>query len=154
MLRFKFIQLAAIAGATLVPHIAAAEKNDAVLRQLQGSVLLNHATGYSSAAANMPLRAGDRVLTMGNSRATVVWTDGCSAQLEENSIFTFQKRSPCQGGADTRKKVGAYFARALGSDIITDVPVQESAPAGAAEDDLDRRPGHGDVHCPQRGLAV
>ena len=91
------------------------------LKQIQGTVLINHGKGYSIARLDMGLKPGDRVLTMDGARAVIVQADGCVIKLTDNVIFTLELPSTCQGGTKTIKKAGPYYVRAIGSEAVTDV---------------------------------
>ena len=91
------------------------------LKQIQGTVLINHGKGYSIARLDMGLKPGDRVLTMDGARAVIVQSDGCVIKLTDNVIFTLESPGSCQDGTETIRKVGPYYARAIGSEAVTDV---------------------------------
>ena len=106
---------------TVRPASAKSEPLKGSLKQIQGTVLINHGKGYSIARLDMGLKAGDRVLTMDGARAVIVQADGCVVKLTDNVIFTLESPSTCQGGTKTIRKVGPYYARAIGSEAVTDV---------------------------------
>lgn len=92
------------------------------LKQIQGTVLINHGKGYSVARLDMGLSESDRVLTMDRASAVVVQDNGCIIRITENSIFTLQRPGICGSNEKSVKKVGPFYARAIGSEAITDVP--------------------------------
>ncbi len=98
----------------------------ASLKQIFGMVLINHGKGYSIARLDMALKSGDRVMTMDGAQAVVVQDDGCVTKLHANSILTLPlNASACQHGNNSAnksiKKIGPYYARAIGSEAVTDV---------------------------------
>ncbi len=106
----------------------------ASLKQIFGTVLINHGKGYSIARLGVELKSGDRVMTMDGAQAVVVQDDGCVIKLRDNSIFTIplnsseyssEYPSACQGGNKSAnksiKKIGPYYARAIGAEAVTDV---------------------------------
>jgi len=109
--------LASLSGSILQPSFPMG----ASLKQIYGTVLVNHGKGYSVAHLDMEINIGDRVLTMDGAQAVVVQSDGCVITLRGNSIFILKDLSACPKGKQTIKKIGPYYARAIGSEAVTDV---------------------------------
>ncbi len=111
---------AAIAFGTM----ARAETLAGSLKETQGKVLVNAGNGYELAQPGMLLKLGDRVLTLQGGSAVVAQVDGCVTRLAENTAFTLQEPSLCNGGVNTLRQIGPYYAQAIGApqpgEIVTD----------------------------------
>lgn len=106
------------------------------LKQIQGTVLVNHGKGYSMAQLDMELKEGDRVLTMDGARAVIVQADGCIVKLTDNVVFTLKLPSACQSGTKSVKKIGPYYARAIGAEAVTDVVPSDIEPSEPEPDEI------------------
>jgi len=122
---------AAIAFGTM----ARAETLAGSLKETQGKVLVNAGNGYELAQPGMLLKLGNRVLTLQGGSAVVVQVGGCVTRLAENTAFTLQEPSLCNGGVNTLRQIGPYYAQAIGApqpgETMTDVPLE--VPAAAPE---------------------
>jgi len=118
--------------------MARAETLAGSLTEMQGKVLVNAGNGYELAQPGMLLKLGDRVLTLQGGSAVVAQVDGCVTPLAENTAFTLQEPSLCNGGVNTLRQIGPYYAQAIGApqpgetatDVSPEVPV-----AGAATEE-------------------
>ncbi len=118
--------------------MARAETLAGSLKEMQGKVLVNAGNGYELAQPGMLLKLGDRVLTLQGGSAVVAQVDGCVTRLAENTAFTLQEPSLCNGGVNTLRQIGPYYAQAIGApqpgetatDVSPEVPV-----AGAATEE-------------------
>ncbi len=114
---------------------ARAETLAGSLKEMQGKVLVNAGNGYELAQPGMLLKLGDRVLTLQGGSAVVVQVGGCVTRLAENTAFTLQEPSLCNGGVNTLRQIGPYYAQAIGApqpgETMTDVPLE--VPAAAPE---------------------
>ena len=99
-----------------------ADDSAGVLREVQGTALVNqgknHVVGYSG----MQLKPGARVLTMDGASAVINRTDGSQTELEPNSLFTQRDLSTYRGGADTVRNIGPSGTETLGTDAMRHVP--------------------------------
>jgi len=120
------------AYASDVSSVSKPEPLNALLKQIVGVVLINHGKGYSMAHLDMPLMPGDRVLTMDGASAVIVQNNGCVVKLKDNSIFMLKLPSECQAGKKSIRPIGPYYARAIGSEAISDV--SPNVPAEALEE--------------------
>jgi hypothetical protein len=117
--------------------MARAETLAGTLKEMQGKVLVNAGNGYESAQPGMLLKLGDRVLTLQGGSTVIAQVDGCVTRLAENTAFTLQQPSMCNGGVNTLRQIGPYYAQAIGApqpgETETDVPpeVPARAPEGA-----------------------
>ena len=76
----------------------ASEAGVATLNDLAGTVKVDTGEGFAAAVSGQVLHAGDRILTLDESRAQIVFTDGCTAPAKPQSINTVPVVSPCAGG--------------------------------------------------------
>lgn len=65
------------------------------LRGIEGNVLVSGETGLSSAEGAVRLLEGSRVITTAESRAVVVYDDGCEVTLEANQRHEVERDLPC-----------------------------------------------------------
>ena len=94
----------------------------AALAELQGTVLVNQGEGMVRAQPGMPLGIDDRVLTLNESGVLVVYEDGCTIRLEENSLLTLMSADECTQGvaaADEVSEVAAFSAIGAGGIAST-----------------------------------
>ena len=106
----------------------------ASIKQIQGTVLINHGKGYSQARLDMGLRKSDRVMAMNGASAVVVQDNGCVIKLKQNSIYMLDNYVNCQLGTESIKKSGPIYARAIGAEAISDVPVEPVEPVTSQQD--------------------
>ena len=106
----------------------------ASIKQIQGTVLINHGRGFSQARLDMGLKKSDRVMTMHGASAVVVQDNGCVIKLKQNSIYLLDNYVNCHTAAESIKKSGPVYARAIGADAITDVPAEPVEPPAASQE--------------------
>lgn len=101
----------------VVPFMLAAEvhaSDVAILDEIQGTVMIDRGEGYSIAHRGETLQKGDRVVTMDASGAILKHSDGCIAQLAENSMVKMEQISVCKSNKGSLMKNGPFVAVALG----------------------------------------
>ncbi len=114
----------------------------AVLDEIQGTVMIDRGDGYSIAHRGETLQVGDRVVTMDASGAVLKHSDGCIAQLAENSMVKMEQVSVCKSNNGLLQKSGPFVAAAIGvrpsrKNTATDAakePILEGAEATAYEE--------------------
>lgn len=88
-----FVRLAVLAGLLAVPTFASAQDAPdappAHVSVVDGGALLERDGGSETAAASMPLLAGDRIRTQGG-RVEVLFGDGSTLHLDANTLVDFQ----------------------------------------------------------------
>ena len=67
----------------------------AKIAQIEGKVLVNTGKDYLQAQPGMELNPGDRILTLANSSARVVYPDNCAVQMSANSLVTMGEPDLC-----------------------------------------------------------
>ncbi|MCL4759263.1 MAG: hypothetical protein KJZ96_13050 [Rhodocyclaceae bacterium] len=65
---------------------------------LDRRVMIHDGQKYSAARLGMPLRAGQRVVTLKDSRASINFTKGCVKSLDENAVLTVSGVDLCASG--------------------------------------------------------
>jgi hypothetical protein len=65
------------------------------LRGVVGNVLVSDEDGLSSAEGSVALTEGSRVITTAESRAVIVYQDGCEVVLEANQRLEINNDLPC-----------------------------------------------------------
>lgn len=94
---------------------AGAVEPSAVLRQPQGRVFVGQATAMQPARAGMPLYVGDRVVAVTGGRAEVVYPDGCTVALRENTLLVVKGAGQCKsGGAAGMHGIEGFRSKAVG----------------------------------------
>ena len=124
---FKLCGCLLISTTMVFGPLAQAAKIAGTLTEMRGQVLVNSGDRYHRAQGGMLLKLGDRILTLEGASATVVQDDGCVTPLAENMAFMLQTPSVCQGGVNSLRRVGPYYAQAIGGETKTDVPPQAPA---------------------------
>ncbi len=104
---------------TMVSDLAAVEAPAAILKRIEGSVLVNKGETYRSALEGMDLHVGDRIMLMEKAHAVLVYEDGCVAEFKQNQIITVRERSTCDGGMAFTRSKGPLYAEPLGGGGFT-----------------------------------
>jgi hypothetical protein len=91
---------------TSIGPVQADDSTGGVLREVQGTVLVNQGTNYVVGYSGMELKPGARVLTPDGASAVVKQTDGCLTPLEPNLRFILRESSICQSGVATMERIG------------------------------------------------
>lgn len=68
----------------------------ATLDEAKGTVMVDKGKGYASTQINTPLNEGDRVITLGNSTAEIVFDDGCKLMLKPNNLVKIERALGCK----------------------------------------------------------
>ncbi|EQD75959.1 conserved hypothetical protein, membrane [mine drainage metagenome] len=78
-----------LATALALGMVGVAQANPvAMLYKVQGKVMVNQGQKFIAAKAGMPLGAGDRILVMAGSNASIEYGNGCTLNLVPNSSIT------------------------------------------------------------------
>lgn len=107
---------------------AQAEAPVATLGQVEGTVLVSQGKEYVAAQQGSALQAGSRILTMDKSGVAVVYKDGCTVRMKENSRLLLSGTGDCAFRTAQVKSVGPYYAQAIGG--VSDVGAGAGAGAG------------------------
>lgn len=87
----RTVMLGALALAASESHPDEAPR----LMGLKGSVLVNEGVAYRKGIDGMPLKAGDRIMTLRNGFATILYSDRCELTLEPSSIEQVGNEASC-----------------------------------------------------------
>ncbi len=71
----------------------------ATLTQVTGKVMVNKGKGFTMAKAGLGLADSDRLITLDDSSASVVFADGCVNSVKANSVLAISKSAGCQAQA-------------------------------------------------------
>jgi hypothetical protein len=102
------------------------------LMQIEGSVLVNTGKDYLKAQTGMELSTGDRVLTLKDSSASMVYADHCTVQVSANSLFTLGKQDQCNQAAFERRGAGVIVPAEETGAVISATEAEVAVPAAAA----------------------
>ena len=108
-----------------------ADNSVGVLREVQGTVLVNQGKDYVVGHSGMKLKPGARVFIREGASAVVKQTDDRLTQLESNSLFILRGLDTYRGGAATVREIGPDYTEAIGAGTTNDAP---AVAAGAISD--------------------
>lgn len=77
-------------------HSGPKGKEVALLKSVEGNVLVSQASGLSSGDEAARLPEGSRVITTANSKAVVRYDDGCEVELKPNQRLEIDIDKPCK----------------------------------------------------------
>ncbi len=103
-------------AAALLVFLAGASAQAATLEGIQGTVLVDHGSGYSVAHGPMQLNPGDSVIANPGGAAKVVYADGCSVPVQPGSVVAVAGQSPCSietGAVDPPPTEGVFNTTTL-----------------------------------------
>lgn len=104
-------------GATMLASTPAlAEPPIATLRQVQGTVLVEHTAGYRRAFNGVELQIGERLMVLEGASAVVVGRGGCVVRIAENAHFVVGKGDDCS--AVVHPAAATLLAQAIGFDPV------------------------------------
>ena len=93
---------------------ASALEPSAVLQQSKGQVFIGQTTAMVKAQQGMPLYAGNRVVAAAGGGAKIVYPDGCTVALQENSVLTVSGPNQCKAGQAVVHRVGGFQNARIG----------------------------------------
>ncbi len=124
MTRVRSSFIAFSAAWSLVSGLALADQPDAMLQEVQGTVLVNQGEAYTLGYSGLALQAHDRVLLLDCASAAVVHADGSITRLEGNSGFIVGQAKPyyaSQGAQACAALAGATIAASaptIGTQVL------------------------------------
>lgn len=131
MITARRIALSLVISASIAGTAAAADRTIllASLGDINGKVLVNKGKGFVSAKPGMDVRPGDRIVTLDNASAKVVFNNGCVTSLKENSVLGVDGK-----GCDTKplssRSKDIVLAAAIGEEPSSDRKVVAPIIAG------------------------
>ena len=100
---------------------ASAVEPSATLKQLSGRVFVGQSATTSPARDAMPLYAGNRVMAVAGGTAKIVYTDGCTVALPENSMLTIGGADQCRTAQAVVRTTAGFQDKAIGQTVRTGV---------------------------------
>ena len=79
-----------------------------------GRVQVNQGEKFLPMRPGQQLKAGDRVMAMDDSQATISFADGCTLVVEEQTIVTVPATSTCAGGIANVQGIAPAGSSAVG----------------------------------------
>jgi hypothetical protein len=115
----------------------------ATLEKLEGTVMVDRGTGYTTQKGVVQLNEGDSVITLKDSAAEIVFRDGCRAQLKANNMMSISLNPGCKApivAVNPPAAVGAGAAGAAGASswavpVLAGAGVVALIAAGGSDDD-------------------
>jgi hypothetical protein len=114
----------------------------ATLEKLEGTVMVNKGTGYTTQKGSVPLNEGDSVITLKDSAAEIVFSDGCRAQLKANNMMAISLNPGCKAPIVAVNPPAAVGAGAAGAGapswagpVLAGAGVVALIAAGGSDDD-------------------
>ena len=95
---------------TAIPAHAAA-----TLKRVQGEVRVNQGTEFVAAYDQLALQTDDRVMTLDDGKAVIVFDDGCEIEMAPNTLVTVPETSTCAGGVARAQNIAPGGAEAVGA---------------------------------------
>ncbi|WP_295455964.1 hypothetical protein [uncultured Thiodictyon sp.] len=96
---------------------ASAVEPSATLKQLNGRVFVAQAAATGLARNTMPLYAGNRVMAVTGGAAQVVYPDGCTVALPENSMLVIGAADQCRTGQALVRTTAGFQDKAVGQVV-------------------------------------
>ena len=93
---------------------AGALEPSAVLRQMQGRVFVGQTTTMGLARDELPLYAGNRVVAVAGGQAEVVYSDGCTVAVPENSLLVVEGPLQCRQGRVSVRTIDGFQDTRIG----------------------------------------
>jgi len=104
----------ALTLAGFVAGAASAASPSATIKQLQGRVFVGQDTSMALAQDAMPLYAGNRVVAVAGGAVQVVYDDGCTVVMPENSILAIGDADQCRSGRSVVRSTAAFSGQPIG----------------------------------------
>lgn len=108
------VGLAVVFASCAAVVVAAEPVPSATLKQLQGRVFLGQGKSMGLAQEGMSVYAGNRVATVSGGEATVVYPDGCSVNLPENSLLIIGGAEQCRANQAMVRATAGFSQKSIG----------------------------------------
>jgi hypothetical protein len=105
-------------GASSMASAQEGQPKVATLDEAEGTVMVDKGKGYASTKINTPLNEGDRVITLSNSTAEIVFDDGCKLMLKPNNLVKIERASGCRAAIAAVDGTAAASASRSGASSI------------------------------------
>jgi len=87
----------------------------ATLDKLEGTVMVDKGAGYTTQKGVVQLNEGDSVITLKDSAAEIVFSDGCRAQLKANNMMSISLNPGCKAPIVAVNPPAPFTAGAAGA---------------------------------------
>jgi hypothetical protein len=87
----------------------------ATMGGILGDVKINQGTQFVEAQAGQAVNAGDRIMAMEGSSASITYSDGCVLQISGGSLVTVPATSTCKGGVAQSQQIAPGNGDAVGN---------------------------------------
>lgn len=114
-MRIEALPTLLVAALFAASSVSASESTapEAMLTDIEGTVLVNQGERFVNVHEATALVAGDRVLLMSGASAGLVWADGCELPLVAESMLSIGAQSPCLGETAEVTQLGPMLAQAV-----------------------------------------
>ena len=119
------------ASTVIISTVFSTACHAATLEDLQGKVLVDHGHGFRLATGPGILKAGDRVMAVENSKATIKY-DGCSIKADEGAVVTVGASDACAALNAANQLTGAIGDPAAATAATTPGAAPSIGAAGAS----------------------
>ena len=89
--------------------------SNATASEVKGAVQVNKGNGFVPLRPGQKLDAGDRVMALEHGSATLTFSDGCTLEVEDETIVVVPEKSTCAGGVATVQTTSPGSSAAVGS---------------------------------------
>jgi hypothetical protein len=127
-------------GASSMASAQEGQPKVATLDAAEGTVMVDKGKGYVSTQINAPLNEGDRVITLGNSTAEIVFADGCKLMLKPNNLVKIERTLGCKAAIAAVDSTAPASAARSGAPSIGPVLLGLGTIAALAIVDHDDKP--------------
>jgi hypothetical protein len=91
----------------------------ATVKSVNGNVLVSTADGYQPLTADMPLKAGDRLMVLEGGEVSLTYQGGCVDVVNTASVYTVPGVAPCEAVASTASTTAATGGSFSGGRFIS-----------------------------------
>lgn len=114
-MRMKALPTLLVAAMFAASSVSASEATapEALLTNIDGTVLINQGERFVNVHEATALVSGDRVLVMTGGSAGLVWADGCEMPLVAETMLSISAQSPCMGQTAEVTQLGPMIAQAV-----------------------------------------
>lgn len=86
----------------------------ATMTEVSGDVKINQGTQFVEAQPGQAVNAGDRIMVMEHSAASITFSDGCKLDIAGGTLVTVPATSTCKGGVVQTQQIAPVNGDAVG----------------------------------------
>jgi hypothetical protein len=94
----------------------------ATMGAVSGDVKINQGSQFVEAQPGQAVNAGDRIMAMDHSAASITFSDGCRLDIGPDSLVTVPATSTCQGGVVQTQQIAPTNGDAVGNVATNNGP--------------------------------